>query len=105
MTLTGSSASKSSNKTTTNALIDVVQAYKDPALGVWQKIFHHGQFTGIQRDVVHSILQNNDTLEIIPTGGGKTISYLLPAIMNIDGSVVITLLIALLHNQVTKLKV
>ena len=35
MTLTSPSASKSSNKTTTNALIDVVQACEDPALSVW----------------------------------------------------------------------
>ena len=76
MTLTSSSTSKSSNKTTIDALIDV-QPCEDPALGVRQKIFHHDQFNGIWRDVVHSISQNNDTPAIIPIGCGKTISYLL----------------------------
>lgn len=105
MSLTSPRASKASNKTTINALIDVVQACEHPALGVWQKIFYHDQFNGIQRDVVHSILQNNDTTAIIPIGGVETISYWLPGIMNNGVSVIITPLIALLNDQVTRLKV
>ena len=77
---------------------------EDPAC-VPQNIFRHDQFRGIKRDVVHSTLQNNDTLAIIAAGGGKTISYWLPGIMYSCVSVVITPLIALLDNQVTKLKV
>lgn len=80
----------------------MVESCEDPAINVLQKVFHHDQFKENQRDVVNSLLQNNDTLAIIPTGGGKTICYWLPGVMNNGVTVVVTPLIALLNDQVTK---
>ena len=82
----------------------MVQTCEDPALAVLQKVFKHEQFRENQRDVVNSLLHNNDSLSIIPTGGGKTICYWLPGIMNTGVTVVVTPLIALLNDQVSKLR-
>ena len=48
---------------------------EDPALEILRKVFNHDQFKGIQREVVKSLLEDKDTLAIIPTGGGKTVCF------------------------------
>ena len=86
-----------------------IQAYtaetsEDPSLEILQKVFHHDQFTGNQREVVQSLLNDQDTLAIIPTGGGKTMCYWIPGIVTKGVTVVITPLLALLNDQVSKLR-
>ena len=77
---------------------------EDPPLDVLRKVFRHNEFKDNQRGVINSLLQNKDTLAIIPTGGGKTICYWIPGIVNDGVTVVITPLIALLNDQVAKLR-
>ena len=67
-------------------------------------MFHHDQFEGNQREVVQSFLNDQDTLAIIPTGGGKTMCYWITGIVTKGVTVVITPLLVLLNDQVSKLR-
>ena len=83
---------------------DVSKPRDNPAQDVLEKVFHYNTFRGNQQEVVRSILQNKDEHTIIPTGGGKTLCYWIPGIINDGATVVITPLVALLNDQVRKLK-
>ena len=65
-----------------------------------KKYFGFDQFRGLQKDVIKNVLAGRNTLAIMPTGGGKSLTYQLPALM-LDGmAIVISPLIALMKNQV-----
>ena len=85
-------------------MIEKARLFEDPSLNVLQKVFGHNQFKDNQRDVINSLLQNKDTVTIIPTGGGKSICYWVVGIVSEGVTVVITPLIALLNDQVSKLR-
>ena len=69
-----------------------------------KKIFGFSQFKGLQEDVVNSILNNKNTFVIMPTGGGKSLCYQLPALMKEGTAIVISPLIALMKNQVDAIR-
>ncbi|MCB0698938.1 MAG: RecQ family ATP-dependent DNA helicase [Chitinophagales bacterium] len=60
----------------------------------------HKSFRPLQLDVINSLLEGNDTLAILPTGGGKSICYQLPAVVNSGLTLVISPLVALMSEQV-----
>ena len=69
-----------------------------------KKYFGFSEFRGLQKDVVKSILSGQDTFVIMPTGGGKSLCYQLPALMSEGTAIVVSPLIALMKNQVDAIR-
>ncbi len=78
------------------AEIDIYAALK--------KFFGFTRFKGLQEDVIKSVLNNNNTFVIMPTGGGKSLCYQLPALIKEGTAIVVSPLIALMKNQVDALR-
>lgn len=66
--------------------------------------FGFGKFKGLQEDVIKSIINNQNTFVIMPTGGGKSLCYQLPALVKDGTAIVISPLIALMKNQVDAIR-
>ena len=69
-----------------------------------KKYFGFSKFKGLQEGVIRSIVSGNDTFVIMPTGGGKSLCYQLPALMQEGTSIVVSPLIALMKNQVDAIR-
>nr|WP_246516279.1 ATP-dependent DNA helicase RecQ [Aequorivita echinoideorum] len=69
-----------------------------------KKYFGFTRFKGLQEEVVKSILNRQNTFVIMPTGGGKSLCYQLPALMQEGTAIVVSPLIALMKNQVDALR-
>ncbi|GLU44189.1 DNA helicase RecQ [Allomuricauda sp. NBRC 101325] len=69
-----------------------------------KKYFGFSKFKGLQEDVIENIINNNDTFVIMPTGGGKSLCYQLPALMKEGTAIVVSPLIALMKNQVDAIR-
>ncbi|QNR24625.1 DNA helicase RecQ [Croceimicrobium hydrocarbonivorans] len=69
-----------------------------------KRFFGFSQFKGNQEAVIENVLAGNDTFVIMPTGGGKSLCYQLPAIMQDGTAIVVSPLIALMKNQVDSLR-
>ncbi len=69
-----------------------------------QKYFGFKQFKGPQEPIIASLLEGKDTFVIMPTGGGKSLCYQLPALVSEGTAIVISPLIALMKNQVDALR-
>lgn len=69
-----------------------------------KKYFGFGQFKGLQEQVVKSIITGNNTFVIMPTGGGKSLCYQLPALIKEGTAIVVSPLIALMKNQVDAIR-
>lgn len=69
-----------------------------------KKYFGFSQFKGLQEGVIKSIVHGEDTFVIMPTGGGKSLCYQLPALIKEGTAIVVSPLIALMKNQVDALR-
>ncbi|MBK5214020.1 MAG: ATP-dependent DNA helicase RecQ [Flavobacteriaceae bacterium] len=78
------------------AEIDIYAALK--------KYFGFTRFKGLQEEVVKSILNGKNTFVVMPTGGGKSLCYQLPALMQEGTAIIVSPLIALMKNQVDVLR-
>ena len=66
--------------------------------------FGFNSFKGKQEDIIRNILEGNDTFVIMPTGGGKSLCYQLPALMSEGTAIIVSPLIALMKNQVDAIR-
>jgi len=71
---------------------------------VLQRYWQYSVFRPLQEDVIESVLQGNDALALMPTGGGKSICFQVPALVKPGICIVVTPLIALMKDQVDNLK-
>lgn len=69
-----------------------------------QEFFGFDSFKGDQETIINSLLNGDDTFVIMPTGGGKSLCYQLPALMMPGTAIIISPLIALMKNQVDQIR-
>ncbi len=69
-----------------------------------KRFFGFDKFKGNQEEVIENVLAGNDTFVIMPTGGGKSMCYQLPALMQEGTAIVVSPLIALMKNQVDSIR-
>ena len=81
--------------------MDIIENSPSSAL---KKYFGFNQFRGRQEEVINSLISGNHTFVIMPTGGGKSLCYQLPALMSEGTAIVVSPLIALMKNQVDAIR-
>ena len=81
--------------------MDIIENSPSSAL---KKYFGFNQFRGRQEEVINSLISGNHTFVIMPTGGGKSLCYQLPALMSKGTAIVVSPLIALMKNQVDAIR-
>ncbi|MEP6845749.1 MAG: ATP-dependent DNA helicase RecQ, partial [Panacibacter sp.] len=74
------------------------------ALSILQQYWHHSSFRPQQEVIIQSVLEGKDTMALLPTGGGKSICFQVPALMKDGLCLVISPLIALMKDQVENLE-
>ncbi len=77
---------------------------EDRYLAILKKYWGYDAFRGIQRDIIESIGSGKDTLGLMPTGGGKSVTFQVPALSREGICIVVTPLIALMKDQVQNLR-
>lgn len=73
-------------------------------LKILQKYWKHDQFRSLQKEIIDSVLSGQDTFALLPTGGGKSICFQVPALMKDGICLVISPLVALMKDQVQNLQ-
>ena len=75
-----------------------------PALETLRSVFGHPAFRGAQEEIVGHVTKGGDALVLMPTGGGKSLCYQLPALLRKGTGLIVSPLIALMQDQVAAMK-
>jgi ATP-dependent DNA helicase RecQ len=84
--------------------VQAISPQADPALDLLHKIYGHQAFRGRQAEIIAHVTGGGDALVLMPTGGGKSICFQIPALLRDGIGIVISPLIALMQDQVAALQ-
>ena len=76
----------------------------DPALHILKTTFGYSEFRGSQAAIINALVNGDDAVVLMPTGGGKSLCYQIPAMVRNGTGIIISPLIALMHDQVSSLQ-
>lgn len=79
-------------------------AQSHSSLDVLKNVFGYSAFRGEQESIINQVISGQDALVLMPTGGGKSLCYQIPSIIRAGTGIIVSPLIALMHDQVTALK-
>jgi ATP-dependent DNA helicase RecQ len=74
------------------------------ALDILNRVFGYPAFRGAQAEIIAQLAGGSDALVLMPTGGGKSLTYQIPALLRAGTAIVVSPLIALMQNQVDQLR-
>jgi ATP-dependent DNA helicase RecQ len=77
---------------------------REPSLAILREVFGHAAFRGAQAEIVDHVAAGGDALVLMPTGGGKSMCYQVPALIRAGTGIVVSPLIALMQDQVEALR-
>ena len=87
-----------------NTTFPLAQSSTPTALSILQSVFGYPAFRGAQAEIVEHVAGGGDALVLMPTGGGKSFCYQIPAMMRKGCAIVVSPLIALMQDQVAALR-
>src|SRR6185437_9738947 len=76
----------------------------DPALSILRSVFGYPSFRGQQAEIIAHVIAGGDALVLMPTGGGKSLCFQIPALVRPGVGIVVSPLIALMKDQVDALR-
>src|SRR5699024_1727460 len=76
----------------------------ETAQSILESVFGYSEFRGQQREIIEHVIDGGDSFVLMPTGGGKSLCYQIPALVRPGVAIVVSPLIALMSDQVTALR-
>ncbi|MCK4674322.1 MAG: DEAD/DEAH box helicase, partial [Gammaproteobacteria bacterium] len=76
----------------------------DSALNYLQNTFGYSEFRLQQREIIDTLINADDAIVLMPTGGGKSLCYQIPSLVRHGTGIIVSPLIALMHDQVIALR-